>query len=56
MKHIGSVIGKMMAVCKHVEMLAGFQIIGMIPVMAQSLIAMTILQTSLGKVISNAKH
>ena len=56
MKHIGNVIGKMMVVCKHEEMLVGFQIIGMIHVMAQSLTAMTILQPSLGKVISNAKQ
>ena len=56
MKHIGSVIGKMMAAWKHVEILAGFLVIGIIPVMAQSLTAMTILQPLLGKVISNAKQ
>ena len=56
MMHIGSVIGKMMVVWKHVEMLAGFQIIGMVPVMAQRLIAMSILQPSLGKNISNVRH
>lgn len=54
--HIGSVIGKMMVVWKPVEMLAGFQIIGMVPAMAQRLIAMSILQPSLGKVISNVRH
>ena len=56
MMHIGSVIGKMMVVWKQVEMLAGFQIIGMVLVMARRLIAMSILQPSLGKNILNVRH